>query len=238
MEKKTLDEYVKTFTSCFKKLCKKEMEKGKGKEGDVLKREARLLDLRYRLSLDLRVGIETEYSSTKGNDVRETYELIFKFMDLWNVYEACQRYGQKLSVFPTEKDAPKKWDAAFLKNNGLVDCLEKQAESFKKQFLSTESNRQKYIKYLGHFAGLDAISKGNKKKYKKYINADVKAFDYEQLLFIQYMERNAFYHGGETAKSEVGYAYRKKLLKFYIDFLKQFIALLGVQLFTIDMTKQ
>ena len=237
MEKKTLDEYVKTFTSCFKKLSENTIEKRKKekKDEDVLKREARLLDLRYRLSLDLRVGIETEYSSTKGKDVRETYELIIKFMDLWNVYEACQRYGEKLLVFSNRS---KKWNERFLKNNGLEDCLEKHAESFKSQFLSTKSSHQNYIKYLKHFSEVPGIYDTNVNRYNAYIAMDVKAFDYEQLLFIQYMERNAFYHGGETAKSEVGYAYRKKLLKFYIDFLKQFIALLGVQLFTIDMTKQ
>ena len=224
MGKKALDKQVENFSSCFNSLC------GEKK----VKREARLLDIRYRLSLDLRVGIETEYSSTKGKDVRETYELIFKFMDLWNVYEACQGYGRKLSVCSNRS---KKWNERFLKNNGLKDCLEKHAESFKSQFLSTKSDWQTYKKYLEHFSELDSITQNNQNRYRDYIAAGAKAFDYEQLLFIQYMERNAFYHGGEAAKSEVGYAYRKKLLKFYIDFLKEFIALLGAQLFLEDSAR-
>ena len=234
MEKKTLDEYVKTFTSCFKKLCKKEMENGEEKEGDGLKREARLLDIRYRLTLDLRVGIETKYSSTKTKSVKDVYELLFKFMDLWNVYEVCHKYGHDLGVCDGSKY--KGWKKDISEFGEIKKFLEKAESEFKKLFLKNKKDKNLYKEYLEHFEGLPVNTKKNDSQ--KYIALSVDGFDYEQLLFIQYMERNAFYHGGEAARSGVNYAYRKRQLQFYIEFLTQFIALLGARLFTIDMTKQ
>ncbi|MBQ9538995.1 MAG: hypothetical protein IJU95_06965, partial [Treponema sp.] len=52
---------IKRFVAAFKKL--------KDKKGDAISRNARLLDIRYRLTLDLRISIETEYSSTNTKSV-------------------------------------------------------------------------------------------------------------------------------------------------------------------------
>ena len=219
-----LKKLVTDFTAAFDSL-----KKAAGGDAAKLKREARLLDIRYRLTLDLRVSIETEYSSTKTDDVRETYERLFKFLDLWNVYEICTSYGKLFGLYNE-----KVWKEAFLKESVIREFLAAQEAEFKKQFLGSEKDVQEYKAYLSHFADLPAIRKGNKDQYKEYIAQDADAFDYKQLLFIQYMERNAYYHGGEAAHAGVNYSYRKKQLAFYAEFLTQFVALLGTRLFAIE----
>lgn len=212
---------IQTFITTFQSLL--------AKKGSDIKREARLLDLRFRLTLDLQVKIETQYSDTKTKCVKETYEILFKFLDLWNVYELCKGYGKVLN-----QSSNNKWNDDFLTKSGIKDFLLAQANEFKNQFLATESDIQKYKDYLSHFAELSAITENNKEKYQNYISTPVSTFDYNQLLFIQYMERNAYYHGGEAARAGIDYGYRQKQIAFYIDFLTQFIALLGSELFTIE----
>ena len=220
------DTLISGFISSFKALLKK-------KGGEAILREARLLDIRYRLTLDLRISIETKYSHTESKSVRDCYERLFKFLDLWNVYELCCAYGEKLGVF--SKNKFRGWNESFLETAGLCDFLQNQTELFKKKAVLGERNIEKYRQYLEHFSELDAVNGGNKERYKEYLAAPASAFDYEQLLFIQYMERNAYYHGGEAARAGVDYGYRKKQLDFYIEFLMEFIARMGTGLFNKEL---
>ncbi|MBQ7167775.1 MAG: hypothetical protein IJR93_12620 [Treponema sp.] len=219
-----LEKRAADFTAAFDSL-----KKAAGGDADKLKREARLLNIRYRLTLDLRISIETKYSSTKSDEVRETYERLFKFLNLWNVYEICTSYGEVLGMFK-EKD----WSEALLQESGTKEFLSAQEAEFKTQLLGSEKDMQEYREYLSHFANLPAIRKGNQEQYKTYLAQDADAFDYKQLLFIQYMERNAYYHGGEATHAGVNYSYRKRQLAFYAGFLTQFIALLGTRLFAME----
>ena len=211
---------VTGFTDAVKKL--------KLLKEDSVSRNARLLDIRYRLTLDLRISIETEYSSTKTKSVHDVYELLFKFLDLWNVYEVCCAYGKELGVFTKNKVSG--WKDSFLKETGILPFLERQTDAFRRNMVSASSS-EKYRQYLAHFSVLDAVKDHNKKKYQKYLEASAEEFDYMQLLFIQYMERNSYYHGGEAAKAGSDYKYRQKQLLFFIDFLTEFIAVLGSALF-------
>ena len=221
-EKSSVDDFIASFESLQKK-----------KGGDKVFREARLLDIRFRLSLDLRIGIETKYSHTSYKPVRDCYERLFKFLDLWNVYEVCWSYGKKLGL--TTKNKISGWKEPFLNKTRISDFLNCSAEKFQKLFVSDERKIQKYRQYLEHFSELDAVNGGNKERYKEYLAAPASAFDYEQLLFIQYMERNAYYHGGEAARAGVDYGYRKKQLDFYIEFLMEFIARMGTGLFNKEL---
>lgn len=220
------DTLISGFISSFKALLKK-------KGGEAILREARLLDIRYRLTLDLRISIETKYSHTESKSVRDCYERLFKFLDLWNVYEVCWSYGKKLGL--TTKNKISGWKEPFLNKTRISDFLNCSAEKFQKLFVSDERKIQKYRQYLEHFSELDAVNGGNKEQYKEYLAAPASAFDYEQLLFIQYMERNAYYHGGEAARAGVDYGYRKKQLDFYIEFLMEFIARMGTGLFNKEL---
>ncbi len=221
-DKSSVDDFIASF---------KLLQKKKG--GDKVFREARLLDIRFRLSLDLRIGIETKYSHTSYKSVRDCYERLFKFLDLWNVYEVCWSYGKKLGL--TTKNKISGWKEPFLNKTRISDFLNCSAEKFQKLFVSDERKIQKYRQYLEHFSELDAVNGGNKERYKEYLAAPASAFDYEQLLFIQYMERNAYYHGGEAARAGVDYGYRKKQFDFYIEFLTELIARMGVALFSKEM---
>lgn len=129
------------------------------------------------------------------------------------------------------------FDSLKKAESGTKEFLAAQEAEFKKQLLGSEKDMQEYKEYLSHFANLPAIRKGNQEQYKTYLAQDADAFDYKQLLFIQYMERNAYYHGGEAAHAGVNYSYRKQQLAFYICFLTQFIALLGARLFAAEKAK-
>ena len=226
---------VDAFISSFNAL-----KKAHSEDVDNMKREARLLDIRYRLSLDLRIDIETRFSHTNDKDVRETYKLIFKFLDLWNAYEICLSYGSVLGQVKTDKTGNIKksdigcWEEAFLKKMGIEDFLASEVERFKKTLLKTEKEQEHFKDCLKHFSLLDSIHDTQKKKYNKYLDNPLTNFDSDGLLFIQYMERNAYYHGGETAHSGTTYSYRKKMFSFYIDFLTQFVARLGAALFELE----
>ena len=224
-EKSSVDDFIASFESLQKK-----------KGGDKVFREARLLDIRFRLSLDLRIGIETKYSHTSCKSVRDCYERLFKFLDLWNVYEVCWSYAERLGLATGSK--VKGWNKSFLKETGISDFLNGSAKKFQKLFVSDERKIQKYRQYLDHFSDLDAVNDRNQEQFKKYLAAPPSAFDYEQLLFIQYMERNAYYHGGEAARAGVDYGYRKKQFDFYIEFLTELIARMGETLFTKEMQKE
>lgn len=55
-----------------------------------------------------------------------------------------------------------------------------------------------------------------------------------EFLSVQYMNCNDYYNGGEVAKGGIIYGYRQKQISFYINFLTQFVVLLGAELFKID----
>ena len=216
---------VDAFISSFNAL-----KKAHSEDVDNMKREARLLDIRYRLSLDLRIDIETRFSHTKSKDSRETYKLIFKFLDLWNAYEICLDYGKTLGQTKDKLN----WNEHFLKETGAEDFLSREVERFKKTLLKTEKEQEHFKACLKHVSELDSINDNNKNKYDTYLNAPPERFNRDELIFIQRMERNAYYHGGEAAYGGVGYPYRKKMLSFYIDFLTQFVARLGAALFELE----
>ena len=213
---------IKRFVAAFKKL--------KVKKGDAISRNARLLDIRYRLTLDLRISIETEYSSTNTKAVHDVYELLFKFLDLWNVYEVCCVYGRELGVCGNSKVS--EWDEGFLKSAGVLEFLERQADAFRQERATASGNAEKYRQYLAHFSQLEAVRGSNKEQFRSYLEAPAEGFDYRQLLFIQYMERNSYYHGGEAAKAGSDYGYRERQLSFYIAFLTELVAMLGAALFS------
>ena len=57
----------------------------------------------------------------------------------------------------------------------------------------------------------------------------------EDVLFLIYMERNAFYHAGEAAKSGTNYSFKQNLLNFYVVFLRYFIAEYGIKMFNKEL---
>ena len=213
---------IKRFVAAFKKL--------KDKKGDAISRNARLLDIRYRLTLDLRISIETEYSSTNTKSVHDVYELLFRFLDLWNVYEVCCAYGRELGVCGESKVSG--WNGEFMKEAGVLAFLEERADAFRQELVAVPGYAEKYRQYLSHFSQLEAVKGKNRVQYQKYLALPEGQFDYRQLLFIQYMERNSYYHGGEAAKAGSDYGYRERQLSFYIAFLTELVAMLGAALFS------
>ncbi len=200
------------------------------KKQSLVSRENRLINLRFRLTLDLNVSIDTRFSETRTEQVKQTYTLLYKFMDLWNVYEICCASGEKLCV--CEK---KNWNTDFMLKTKTDICLSNCAKEIK-NCLSETVFYKHFRNYLEHFADLDSIHDNNQKKYTELKNKIEKNRDKtdivnDDILFLMYMERNAFYHGGEAARAGADYSFRIKILSLYIQTLRVLIARLGAGLF-------
>ena len=105
-------------------------------------------------------------------------------------------------------------------------------DAFRQELVAVPGYAEKYRQYLSHFSQLEAVRGSNKEQFRSYLEAPAEGFDYRQLLFIQYMERNSYYHGGEVAKAGSDYGYRERQLSFYIAFLTELVAMLGAALFS------
>ncbi|MBP5450163.1 MAG: hypothetical protein J6Y01_08640 [Spirochaetales bacterium] len=199
------------------------------KKQSLVSRENRLINLRFRLTLDLTVSIETKFSETKTEQVNQTYILLYKFFDLWNVYEVCCASGEKLCV--CEK---KNWNTDFMLKTKTDICLSNCVKEMK-QCLSESVFCKYFCSYLDHFANLDSISANNQQRCielkNKIKNNNCNNIANEDMLPLMYMERNAFYHGGEAARAGSNYNFRIKILSVYIQTLRVLISRLGAGLF-------
>ena len=214
------------FEKAFKELVQK-----RGSES--VSRNSRLLNIRFRLTLDLEVSINTDLSYTRTKEVRESYVLLYQFVDLWNVYEVLHKLGQNLQVSQSKNT---EWNREFLESSNCFSLLQECAEWINKD-LENSSFKKTFIAYLEHFSQLEAVKSQNREKYSALLSSLENKIEAEHLLFLMYMERNAFYHGGEAANSGTNnYVHRKKILSLYIDFLRTFIARAGKTLFNMELS--
>lgn len=214
------------FEKAFKELVQK-----RGSES--VSRNSRLLNIRFRLTLDLEVSINTDLSYTRTKEVRESYVLLYQFVDLWNVYEVLHKLGQNLQVSQSKST---EWNREFLESSNCFSLLQECAEWINKD-LENSSFKKTFIAYLEHFSQLEAVKSQNREKYSALLSSLENKIEEEHLLFLMYMERNAFYHGGEAANSGTNnYVHRKKILSLYINFLRTFIARAGKTLFNMELS--
>lgn len=221
-----LEKYFEPLQKSFKELCDK-------KQTENINRGSRLFDLRFRLNMDLNVTINSQYSSTKTPGVKNIYETLFLLLDLWNVYEVANSNVKMLGLL--EKN-DKKFDTFFFDKDDLGSEIKNYLDFFNKEIKDSKIC-ESFKNYLNHFKDLDSITQSNKAKYDEIIKKinDNTNFDVEDVLFLIYMERNAFYHGGEAAKSGTNYSFKQNLLNFYVVFLRYFIAEYGIKMFNKEL---
>lgn len=204
----------------------------KGNKGDV-SRENRLLNLRFRLSLDLQIGIKTALSETKTDNVKNAYICIFKFMDLWNVFELSLRSGKVRKSIKTEKITElcdKDFEAMEICK--ILDTALSKLQSL----IEKNKNAEYFVNYKNHL--YEITTEGTA---LQNVLAEIKPdapLTRRQFFALMYAERNAYYHGGEAARAHAPYSFRQEIVNIYITTLQKIIARFGAKLFQAETNNE
>jgi len=200
-----------------------------------ISRQLRVFDIRFRLAIDLKIDYIGEVSYVKTKDVKETYILTLKLMDLWNSYEALVKYVSKELKHSLVKCAPDTFKNAahrttvenYYNKTTSLDSLKFVAENFKKKAKENEKFKKDFKAYV------DRISKDNSKSIESHIkNQAVSLYEFIEfdkdisgieILSLIYAERNMYFHDGEPCKMGISYASRKYLLSTYYNCLEEVI---------------
>ena len=70
---------------------------------DEMPRSLRLFNIRLRLAIDIQIDFKGEISLTKTKEVKDTYVLLIRLMEIWNAYEALFHYvkdAKKITLTP------------------------------------------------------------------------------------------------------------------------------------------
>lgn len=195
-------------------------------------RKLKVFNFRFRLALDIVVDYKNDsLSYVKTKEVKTTYILLVKLMELWNSYEALVKYAQSDGcgyTVPTKITEKNKLSVenfftktkALLLLKELAQIIRKQAEikeRFKKDF-------DVYTKRIDNCNVVEDEQKALVKKLRAYV-FEGKEITGIEILSLIYIERNMYYHNGETAKLGMSYSNRIFLLSNYLDYLTRMILL-------------
>lgn len=180
-------------------------------------RQFKISDLRFRVALDTKVSIETNYSDTKSKSVREVYELEYVMLSYWNVLESFLKVKNTKGAFSFLINE-------FKNNADFISEVNTLSQLLLKYY---QKHPDEFNFYIDHFmAGANDSNTKKFSKMKSLVTAG-EVFTFEQTLLFMYGERNSFYHAGETAKFGLTYSVRKKLLLAYIETLQNIICIAG-----------
>lgn len=205
-------------------------------EQDELLRSLTLFNIRIRLALDIEVDFKGKIALTKRKEVRETYILIIKLMELWNAYEALSHYVDEITGRVVKKVSKSRiYTQEFLKKVGSLETLSKALQKIKNSYESEGQfchDFNQYIKRINRDKKLSKTLKNDAKSILDHANGYKRISGIEVLSLI-YAERNMYYHNGETAKMEMRYSNRKKIIQYYRDALMAHTLMLAT--FVIDV---
>ena len=196
---------------------------------DELPRDLRLFNIRLRLALDIVIDFRGEVSLTKTKEVKETYVLIIKLMELWNVYETLIHYAKFTGDYANPKaNKAKAYTQRLLGETGSLDALKRAVDNLKTKYTADKrfkkefdeyNNRIQEHKYIGNILKNDANS------IIQYMNSE-KDISGVEIVSLIYIERNMYYHNGETARMGMRYSSRKFMINTYKDCFIEHILLL------------
>lgn len=106
---------------------------------DKLPRSLRLFNIRLRLSFDIQIDFKGEISLTKTEEVRKTYVLLIKLMEIWNAYEALFHYAKDTKKYVNVKESIyKAYSQTFLNEVGSLTILKNTLDELKKNMIPTK----------------------------------------------------------------------------------------------------
>lgn len=210
---KLFKEYEKKYRQLSKKIEKK------------LPRALRLFDIRLRLALGICVDFDSDVSLTKTQTVKDCYILLIRLTELWNAFEA-------LIAYTREKYNIKKWFDLMKdkdihseeSSNCLTGGLNKLKQLYKnKSFTSDFDSFVEKAKRQLSEANIAGTNLNNLSKLQSYLKKNDKEEENLMMSLIN-IERNLFYHSGESAKMGVSnYNNRKKSLELCYEILREYI---------------
>ena len=191
-------------------------------------RSGRVFYTRLLLSLDFSVSIDTTYSLTKTESVKDIYCLIYKLLDCWTVYEALLRYAENLKI-KSQKDTDRyNWIQSISSIESVYLILWRFLDLLTINYRENKSFASSFDNYIHH---LYAQVKPNLAKsifqISEYIQGTVGNINCLKLLDLIYAERNAYFHNGDCARMGAKYSFRKFILSQYIALLIDVITCVG-----------
>lgn len=200
---------------------------------DELPRSLRLFNIRFRLSVDIRIDFEGKISLTKTKQVRDTYVLIIQLMEAWNAYEALSRYAKEIGGYVMDRVGKSKmYSQKTLKSVQSMELLESVLNQIQSEFNRDKRFRcdfEQYIERLVNEPEIKGVLTQDAKNVLAHLRQE-KSISGIEVLSLIYAERNMYNHNGETAKMGMTYSNRKKLLSVYGECLTSHTLRLATQM--------
>jgi len=193
---------------------------------DDIPRKLRLFNIRFRLALDIEIKFKGDITLTKTKEVRDTYILIIKLLEIWNSYEAFIHYLNELNCYIIKNQAVyKKISKKILESANVLFWLKNATNQIKDECKENNNFKNDFSKYIERIKNDENLRDNLKVSCSNILNIFDKSEEIsgQELIALIYAERNMYYHNGETAKMGMSYANRKKILTIYIETLKNYL---------------
>jgi len=198
-----------------------------------LPRSLRLFNIRLRLAIDIQIDFKGEISLTKTKEVRDTYILIVKMMESWNVYEALYHYTKEKDEYANTKTSIyKTYSQTLLKEAGSLALLKETLDNLKQKFNNKENFKQDFEELIRRIEKDERIKSKLTESCKsilEYFEGN-KTISGIEIIALIYAERNMYYHNGETAKMGMRYINRQFLIKTLTSCFYKHILLLTTKI--------
>lgn len=193
----------------------KSFEKLKDLLQDELPRSLRLFNIRLRLAIDIQIDFKGEISLTKSEEVRKTYVLLIKLMEIWNAYEALFHYVKHTKKYINPKESVyKAYSQTFLNEVGSLTILKNTLDELKKKYNSDKNFNNDFKQLIKRIEDDDRIKPNLTESCKNVVEyfEGNKTISGIEMIALIYAERNMYYHNGETAKMGMRYGNRQFLI--------------------------
>jgi hypothetical protein len=191
-------------------------------EQDNPVRSLRLFDIRIRLAIDVQIDFKGEVSLTKTPDVKQTYIVLLKLMELWNAYEALSRFIPDVSNHVARGTAKSRiYSQSFLADAGCLESLAQAAIAIRQKYETSGTYKKDFDIYSDRLAQdpyLGITLKADAESMLSFVKGE-RSISGIEILSLIYAERNMYLHNGETVKMGMRYGNRRDLLIGYKDTL-------------------
>ncbi|MEM5871733.1 MAG: hypothetical protein QW051_02560 [Candidatus Aenigmatarchaeota archaeon] len=182
---------------------------------DELPRSLRLFNIRLRLAFDIQIDFKGEISLTKTKEVKKTYVLLIKLMEIWNAYEALFHYAKDTKKYVNVKESIyKAYSQTLLNEVGSLTILKNTLDELKKKYDSNKNFKSDFKQLIKRIEDDDRIRPNLTESCKSIVEyfEGNKTISGIEMIALIYAERNMYYHNGETAKMGMRYGNRQFLI--------------------------
>ncbi len=194
----------------------KSFEKLKDLLQDKLPRSLRLFNIRLRLAIDIQIDFKGEISLTKSEEVKETYILLIKLMEIWNAYEALFHFAKDTKKYVNAKESVyKAYSQTFLNEVGSLQILKDTLDELKNRYNSDKNFNSDFKQLINRIEVDERIRQNLSESCKSIVEyfEGKKTISGIEIVALIYAERNMYYHNGESARMGMRYGNRQFLIR-------------------------